>query len=68
MNYPSDILLKSDFRYTSKVSKNSIDDEIKGLFHGNTFSFVYKKKFSSEADVLGGIFILKVEQRGTDHE
>lgn len=38
--YRSEILLKSDPRYTFKPSKNAMDDEIKGLLHRNANSTV----------------------------
>lgn len=66
-HFPYEILLKSDHSYTSKASKHAIDDEIKGLLHRNTFSFVNKKKISPEENVLWGI-ILAIKQPGTANE
>lgn len=66
--YPSEIFLKSDPRYTSKASNHAIDDEIKGILLHNFIAFVNKKKICRKANFVGRRFILAVKQPGTTSE
>ena len=66
--YPSEILNKSDPRYTCPSSLNAIKQEIEGLLARNAFEFTKLDKIPKNANILGGRFILAIKQPGTTNE
>ena len=66
--YPSEILQKSDPRYTNKDSTEAITQEINGLLERKAFEFTPLHRLPEDANILGGRFILAIKQPGTPNE
>lgn len=65
--FPSESPIKSDPRYKSEKRKNAIEEEIQGLLQSGAFAFVNKNIIEKNSNILGGRFILAIEQPGTEH-
>ena len=63
--YLTEVLLKSDPRYTSSKSQEAIKPEIEGLLERKAFAFVDIKDIPVGANILGGRIILAIKNPGT---
>lgn len=65
---PTKVLLKSDTRQNSDSAKGVVEDEIQGLLQRGSFDTIGERKVPSDADVLGGRFIIEISQTGSTSE
>lgn len=66
--FPTEVLLNSYPRYNSDNAKGAVKDEIQGLLQRSLFEFVDQRNVPSDANVLGGRFVLAIKQPGTSTE